>query len=231
MPASTPAVLNPPLVSPPPAVSPPAVKKVNVAEHPLAQHALMALRNKHTASPEFRLISQQLLVLLTIEALRTLPTRDDMVQTHATTHTGPVLAKPVVFLSVTRHGLGLAHKVAELFPNLLVGSISLDQSGDTLGVEPRLHLVNAPALSDVRVILFVPVVATGSSASQALKFIRKAGAADITLLSYLVSFQGLSRLQSTAPELSVWTAAIDSEWDSKRGPLPGLGNFAERLYG
>jgi uracil phosphoribosyltransferase len=206
-------------------------KKVKVAEHPLAQHALMTLRNKLTAAAEFRQTSHQLLVLLTVEALRTLPTRDDMVQTHSTTHTGPVLAKPVVFLSVTRHGLGLAHKVAELFPSLLVGSVSLERSGDTLGIEPRLHLVNAPALSDVRILLFVPVVATGASASQALKFLRKAGATDITLISFLVSFQGLSRLQTGAPDLHVSTAAIDSDWDSKRGPLPGLGNFAERLYG
>ena len=191
----------------------------------------MALRNKFTAAPEFRQHSEQLLVLLAVEALRTLPTRDDMVQTHSTTHTGQVLAKPVIFLSVSRHGLGLAHKAAEFIPHLHVGSISLDRSGDTLGIEPRLHLANAPALGDVRVILFVPVIASGSSASQALKFLRKAGATDITLLSFLVSFQGLSRLQTGMPELNVWTAAIDSDWDSKRGPLPGLGNFAERLYG
>lgn len=212
-----------------PTINPPTVKKVNVAEHPLAQHTLMALRNKHTASPQFRQLSNQLLVLLALEATRTLPTRDDLVQTYSTTHTGSVLAKPVVLLSITRHGLGLAHQLAGFFPDLLVGSISLERNGNP-GIEPRLHIVNAPALSDASVILFDPVVATGLSASQAVSFIRRAGATDITLLSFIVSFQGLSRLQSAAPDLSVWTAGIDSEWDSKRGPLPGLGNFAERLY-
>ena len=227
-------------ITPPPVVSPvaaapiataPVPKTINVAEHSLARHALMLLRNKHTASAQFRQITNQLLVLLTLEATRTLPTRDELVETHSTTHTGQVLAKPVVFLSITRHGLGLAHSVANFFPELLVGTISLDRNGDNPHTEPRLHLVNAPALSDARVILFDPVVASGFSASQAINFIRRAGATDIVLLSFLSSFQGLSRLQSSSPELLVWTAGIDSDWDSKRGPMAGLGNFAERLYG
>ena len=79
-------------------------------------------------------------------------------------------------------------------------------------------------------IIFDPVVATGLTASQAIKFLRRTGATDITLLSYIISFQGLSRLQAASPDLFFWTAGIDSEWDSKRGPLPGLGNFAERLF-
>jgi len=230
-PPKAPPVAIPPAVTPAAVALPPVVPKVNVVDHPLAQHALMALRNKHTSSAQFRQISAQLLVLLAIEATRTLPTRDDMVQTQSTTHTGLVLAKPVVFLSVTRHGLGLAHKTAEFIPDLLVGAISLDRNGDNNGVEPRLHIVNAPALSDARVILFDPVIATGLTASKALGFIRRTGATDITLLSLLVSFQGLARLQAANPELPIWTAGIDSEWDSKRGPLPGLGNFAERLFG
>ncbi len=224
------AIADPVPVVSAPVAQPSVANKVNVADHPLAQHALMALRNKFTVSPQFRQICHHLLALLTIEATRKLPTRDDLVQTHSTTHTGPVLAKPVVFLSVNRQGLGLAHHMADFFPDLLVGAISLERNGNP-GIEPRLHLVNAPALSDARVILFDPVVATGLTASQAIKFIHRTGATDVTLISYIVSFQGLSRLQAAAPDLSIWTAGIDSDWDSKKGPLPGLGNFTERLYG
>jgi uracil phosphoribosyltransferase len=245
-------------VRPAPAANhPPAARKVNVAEHPLAQHGLMALRNKHTAPAQFRQISNQLLVLLAVEATRSLPTRDELVETahgasvttapwavppaapvreetngnRAPTHTGQVLARPVVFLSITRHGLGLAHNLVDFFPGVHVGAISLDRAGDGPGVESRLHLVNAPALGDARVILFDPVVATGSSASAALNLARRSGATDLTLISFLISFQGLTRLQNSVPDLTVWTAGIDSNWDSKRGALPGLGNFAERLYG
>lgn len=214
-----------------PAPASPSVKKTNVAEHPLAQHALTALRNKHTPPAQFRQISNQLLVLLALEATRNLSTHDELVETHSTTHTGQVLAKPVIFLSVTRHGLGLAHNVADFFPGMLVGTVTLERKGEHAAVEPRLHIVNAPALSDAKVILFDPVVTTGMSANLALNFIRRSGAADVSLVSFLVSFAGLSRLQTALPDLTVWTAGIDNEWDSKKGPMPGLGNFAERLYG
>lgn len=208
----------------------PAVKRLHLVEHPLAQHALTALRDKHTPPPEFRVISNQLLILLALEATRTLPVRNHAVETATGPHVGQVLTKPVVFLSITRHGLGLAHSMADIFPNLLVGAISLDRAGEGQDYEPRLHIVNAPALSDARVILFDPVVASGLSATLALNLVRRSGATDISFVSFLVSLPGLSRLQSALPDLMVWTAAIDTELDPKRGPLPGMGNFAERLY-
>jgi len=209
----------------------PAVKKTHLLEHPLAQHAVTMLRNKLTSPAQFRTICNQLLVLLTVESARTLPTRDESIETALAPHTGQVLARPVVFLSVTRHGLGLSHAIADFIPGVLVGAVSLERAPDSHAMEPRLHLPNAPALGDVRVILFDPVVASGGSVSVALNLLRRSGATDISLLSFLVSLPGLSRIQSSFPDVTVWTAAIDSEMDPKRGPLPGLGNFAERLYG
>jgi uracil phosphoribosyltransferase len=74
-------------------------------------------------------------------------------------------------------------------------------------------------------------VGAGFSASSALHLIHASGASDISLLSFLVSSPGLKRIQTAVPGLTVWTAAIEQELDPKRGPLPGMGNFAERLYG
>ncbi len=211
--------------------APSAPRKTHVLDHPIAQHALTALRNRHTAAQEFRDFSNQLLLFLAMEATRALPAREEAVEGCAGPCTGKVLAKSVVFLSVTRRAMGLAHNVSEFIPDLLVGSISIDQSSGSSRPVPRLHLVNAPALADSQIILFDPVVATGLSASLALNLLRGSGASDIVFISFLVSAQGLARIHSTAPDLRVWTAAIDSDWDSKRGPMPGLGNFSERLYG
>jgi uracil phosphoribosyltransferase len=207
----------------------PAVR-VNVAEHPVAQHALTALRNKHTPPKQFRQFSNQLLVFLTIEATRTLPTREEMIETAEDSHAGRVLETPVIFLSLARHGLGLAHAIAEFIPGVSIGTIGLERAGHDQRLEPRLHLVHAPALNSARVILFDPIVGTGHSASVALHLLRCSGASDVSLLSFLISAPGLKRVQATVPDLTVWTAAIERDLDPKRGLLPGLGNFAERLY-
>jgi uracil phosphoribosyltransferase len=210
--------------------SPPPTN-INVVEHPVAQHALTALRNKETPTKQFRVHSNQLLVLLALEATRTLPTREEAVETPADSHVGCVLDKPVIFLSLTRQGLGLAHTLADFIPGMSFGSITLDHTSSRKHREPRIHLVNAPMLPDARVILFDPVVGAGFSASSALHLIHASGASDISLLSFLISSPGLKRVQAAIPGLTVWTAAIEPELDAKRGPLPGLGNFAERLYG
>jgi len=210
--------------------SPPPTN-INVAEHPVAQHALTVLRNKHTPTKQFRVHCNQLLVMLALDATRTLPTREEPVETPADSHVGSALGKPIIFLSLTRQGLGLAHTLADFIPGLSIGSINLDYSRKGRFPEPRLHLVNAPMLTDARVIIFDPVVGAGFSASSALHLIHASGASDVSLLSFLISSPGLKRIQAAIPGLTVWTAAIEQELDPKLGPLPGLGNFAERLYG
>ncbi len=221
----------PPALQPTVVVPPPPIKKTHLLEHPLAQQALTNLRNKDTAPQQFRLTCSNLLMMLLIEATRTLPVREHTVETGTGSATGRALTRPVILLTVARHGLGLAHNMADLFPHLLVGIISMDRSLDGRAVEPRLHIANTPALGDASVILFDPVVASGGSAQAALNLVRRAGATDVTLVSFLFSLPGLSRVQSSFPTLKVWTAGIDDELDPKRGPLPGLGSFTERLYG
>lgn len=207
------------------------VQTVNVVDHAIARHALTALRNRRTTPGQFRVSANQLVVLLALEATRMLPTRDRSVETMSGPGIGQVLGKTVIFLSLSRHGLGLAHQVADFIPNVTIGTISVELGGNGQDLESRLHLPNAPALNDVRVILFDPVVSTGLSASLALDVLRRSGASDIALISFLVSSVGLERLLAARPDLNVWTAAIDTEWDSTRGPILSLGDFGERLYG
>ena len=204
------------------------LNRVNVAAHPAAQHALSLLRSKPTQAWEFRTTCNQLLMLLAMDATRSLPLRDRTIETNHGAQPGHALAKPVVFLSVTRDGLGLSHTISDCLPGLLVGGISIERTPDHSGFQSRLHLPSAPALSDSRVILFDPVVSTAAAAGSALRLVRRLGATDISLLSFVISSQGLLRLQADYPELTVWTAAVDSAWDPKRHPTTLLGNFRER---
>jgi len=202
---------------------------IHVLDHPIARHALIALRDQHTTPKHIRYYSHQLLTLLTMEATRNLPTRSTTVEATYGVTTGDTLAKPVIFVSLNRYGLGLSHQVGDLIPDALVGSISLDHSSERR-VEPRLHLSNAPALHEARVIVFDPVVGSGLSAGIALSLLRRSGATDLTMMSFIMSSAGVPRVLAAAPEASLFTAAIDTEYDPKRGPLPGIGKFSHRFY-
>jgi len=229
--ASVPAQLEAPSLRPSlEETAPISISRVRVAEHPAAQHALAVLRNRQTETWEFRATSNQLLVLLAMEATRTLPLREQEVDTGMEPWMGRVLAKPVVFLPVTRDGLGLSHTVAESLPGIMVGGISLERIQGSKVFQPRLHLPNAPALGDCRVILFDPVISTGTAADVALSLVYRLGAVDVCLLSFMISTPGLHHLQAVYPELTVWTANIDGDWDGQQTPGPMLGNFRNRLF-
>jgi len=229
MPGPGPLNLNGASMDKPPAVP---AKKLHVLDHPIARHVLTALRNRHTPAAEIRGLSNQLLALLAFEATRSLATRDESIEVDGASDPliGKVLAKPVVFLSLVRHGLGLAHNLADFIPGVSIGTISLEYSGDRKRVESRLHLVNSPTLRDSRVMLFDPIIGSGISVGSALTLVHRSGAADIALLSFVTSAEGLSHVQAALPDVAIWTAAIDPDLDSKRGPLPGIGDYAARLY-
>ena len=204
---------------------------MNIVAHPLAEVALTAMRDRSTPPDRFRSMCNLLLMLLTVEATRSLSTRERRVETDDGIRTGRTFGRPMLFISLNRAGLGLVRNIVELIPNLNAGSISIERSGESGGVEPRLHLSAAPSLDKACVILFQPVVASGASAVVALDLLRRAGAKDPILLSCLVSFQGLTRIHGSFPEVPIWTAAVDSDWNSTRGPMPGFGKFADRLFG
>jgi uracil phosphoribosyltransferase len=51
------------------------------------------------------------------------------------------------------------------------------------------------------------------------------------LISLIMSAKGQSRIQAADKNVQLWAAAVDNDWDAKVGPLPGVGDFSERLYG
>ncbi len=206
-----------------------APTKIHVLDHGIARHAMTGLRDQQSSSQQVRYYSHQLLTLLMIEATRSLPTRSTSVEASYGLANGEILAKPTIFISLNRHGLGLSHQVGDMIPDILIGSISLDHSPEHR-VEPRLHLAHAPALQEAKVLLYDPVVGSGLSAGIALNLLRRSGAADLTLISFVVSSVGLPRIFTAAPEASVYCGAIDTEYDPKRGPLPGIGHYSQRLY-
>jgi uracil phosphoribosyltransferase len=211
--------------------APAAARRTNVLDHPVAQHALAAMRSRHTPQNEFRDSSSQLLLHLAVEATRSLPSREESIETFAGLHSGRALARPVVFITVRRQSHGLGQVVSQIIPEVLMGTISLGHSSGSERLEPRLHMTSSPAFSDVRILLFDPVVTSGGSVCAAIDHLRRCGATDISLLSFVISGQGLARIEAALPDLTIWTAAVDRGWDKKLGPTPGLGNFSERLYG
>ena len=202
---------------------------VNVVDHPLASHLLLALRDRTTPPALFRSITKRLTTILMIEATRDLPTAQRTVSTPLEETSGATLAGPIVAVPILRAGLGMLDAVVELFPEVRVGYLGLERDEATF--QPSEYYAKLPSLADAVTFVLDPMLATGGSASAALESVKKAGAEAVRMVSVVSAPEGVRVLQDDHPDVDIVTAGLDRELNSTAYILPGLGDFGDRLFG
>lgn len=203
---------------------------VHLVTHPIAQHALLLLRSTSSYPSRFRRLAHRLSLLITIEATRDLPTEARTVDTPLEPATGRVLLNDVVAVPVLRAGLIMAESVLDLLPEARMGHVGL-QRDETTAVASRYYLKLPPISPSTTVLVVDPMLATGGSACMALELVHAAGAKHVRLLSIVAAPEGVAAVQTSFPNVPVFTAAVDRQLNDQKYILPGLGDFGDRLYG
>lgn len=203
---------------------------VIVFDHPLIQHKLTHLRDHTTGHRPFRALLYQIAGLMVYEATRSLPVRTMDVQTPVEMTRGARLSAVVTVVPVLRSGLGMAEGILEMMPEARVGHLGLARDEATL--QPRVYLRKLPFdLAAGPVLLVDPMLATGGSASEAVRLLREAGAKDLRMICLVAAPEGIRRMLQDHPELVIYTAAIDRQLDERGYICPGLGDAGDRMYG
>jgi uracil phosphoribosyltransferase len=203
---------------------------LHLVSHPVAQDALVSLRDTTTHTALFRRLAHRVGVLVAAEATRDLPTRPVSVDTPLESTTGHQLATDIVVVAVLRAGLSLVDSVLELVPHARVGHVGLKRDEATaVATKYSSHL--PPSLSDSLVLLVDPMLATGGSAIMAVDVLKAAGATRIRLLCVVAAPEGVAALSAAHPDVDVYTPALDRALNAKKYIMPGLGDFGDRLYG
>lgn len=203
---------------------------VHLVTHPIAQHALLRIRNASTHPSQFRRLAARLSVIIAIDATRDLATEQRTVDTPLEPATGFSLQHDIVVVPVLRAGLAMAEAVLTLLPEARVGHIGLQRDEET-AVASRYYL-KLPAIAATTTVLVVdPMLATGGSAQAALDLVKAAGGVDVRLLSIVAAPEGVAHVQQTHPDVSIYTTAVDRQLNAQKYILPGLGDFGDRLYG
>lgn len=203
--------------------------RVTVVAHPLASHLLADLRRTDTLPERYRVLARRLSMVLALEATADLPTVTEEVMTPLAPATAQLLGKGVVAVPILRAGLGMLEAVTELLPDVGVGYIGLERDEETL--QPTEYYSKVPDLTDQRVLLLDPMLATGGSAAFAAELLRQRGASDLTLVSVIAAPEGIERLTTADPDICVVTAAVDERLNEVGYIVPGLGDFGDRLFG
>lgn len=106
---------------------------ITITNHPLIQHKLSILRDKNTASKEFRALISEIAMLMCYEATRDLQLKEVEIETPvAKAKVKQLSGKKLAIVPILRAGLGMVDGVTALIPSARVGHIGLYRDPETL---------------------------------------------------------------------------------------------------
>ncbi|PZO65939.1 MAG: uracil phosphoribosyltransferase [Paracoccus denitrificans] len=204
---------------------------LTVVKHPLVQHKLSIMRDKHTSTGEFRRLLREISLLLAYEVTRELEMTTAGIETPVGPMQAPTLeGKKLALISILRAGNGLLDGILELIPAARVGFIGLYRDPETL--QPVEYYNKVPHELDARMTIVVdPMLATGNSSVAAIDILKREGAANLRFLCLLAAPEGVARMQEAHPDVPIVTAAVDERLDDHGYIVPGLGDAGDRLFG
>lgn len=206
-------------------------KNVHLIDHPLVQHKLTIMRDKNTATYDFRALIREVSMLMGYEVLRDLPVEDVTIETPLEKMTGKSLAgKKVCIVPILRAGTGFLDGLLELVPAARVGHIGLYRDPETL-VPVEYYLKMPDDLANRQVIVVDPMLATGHSAVAAVERIKDQEATDVKFMCLIAAPEGLKTFHEAHPDVPVYTAAIDRQLNDHGYILPGIGDAGDRIFG
>jgi len=204
---------------------------VTVVDHPLVQHKLTLMRDRHTPTAHFRQLLREIALLLTYEVMRPLRLTTKRIETPMMEMDAPILeGKKPVFASVLRAGNGLLEGMLDLVPSARVAHVGVYRNPETLAAVE--YYFKAPEdLADRLVIVVDPMLATGHTATAAIDRLKEVGVTDMRFVCLLAARPGVEALRDAHPDVPIWAAAVDDELNDHGYIIPGLGDAGDRTYG
>jgi len=203
---------------------------VHVVDHPIAQHALLALRNKTSTHEQFRRLSRRISIIVTTEATRDLPVVRATVDGPLESVDGQLLRGDIVVVPVLRAGMGMLEAVMDLIPDARVGYIGL-QRDERTAIASQYYSKLPDRLEKSYVLMIDPMLATGGSAVAALDLLQSSGAKIIRMICIVAAPEGVALVEKHHPGVAIYTPVIDDRLNDHKYIVPGLGDFGDRLYG
>lgn len=197
--------------------------------HPVVQHKLTLLRDENTNSRAFRDIMNEIGRFLAYEATRNLKMKKMNIRTPIESTSADYVEKYPIVVSVLRAGNGLLDGVLDTLPFSAVGFVGMYR--DKFINNTVEYYFKLPEKSEGQDILLLdPMLATGDTAIAALDRLKQYNVGKITMLTVLVSPEGLERIHHFHPDVDVYTVSKEKGLNEKGYLLPGLGDAGDRLY-
>ena len=192
--------------------------RVVVPPHPLIGHWLTVLRQRDTPPAIYASAFHELGKWLTYEALRDwLPHQQQCIESEQGPTEGTVIAQgiPLINLPLLPTALDLWQGARGLVPNAI---LCLD------GVPNQIE-------ANAGVLVFIDQITDGKRLQSVLDQLRKRGLQGkrLRVICAVASNPGLKALGEACPDLTIYTACIDSDLTESGLINPGIGDPMQRL--
>ena len=203
----------------------------HLVDHPLVQHKLTIMRRIGTSSKDFRQLLDEISMLMGYEVTRDLPLEDIEIETPvAKTVAKRIAGKKLAIVPILRAGLGMVDGLLSLVPVARVGHIGLYRDPETH--TPVEYYCKLPAdISNRLVIVVDPMLATGGSASDAIRMLKDKGCTSIRLMCLVAAPEGVKKVQADHPNVDIFCASLDERLNDHAYIVPGLGDAGDRIFG
>ena len=205
--------------------------KLIIMDHPLIKHKIGIIRDASTGTKEFREMISEIAMLECYESTRNLKLEEVEIETPITATTVERLAgKKLAIVPILRAGLGMVSGMQTLIPSAKVGHIGMYRDPETLN--PVEYYCKLPADIEERDVFVVdPMLATGGSACDAIRQLKKHGCQHIRFLCIIAAPAGVERLQKEHPDVDIVVGALDNCLNEVGYIVPGLGDAGDRIFG
>lgn len=206
-----------------------SVAAINRVAHSLVEHHLAILRDVATPPMRFRQSMTALAMILGGEVTRSLPTVAGTVQTPVGQAQCQRMQQSIAIVPILRAGLGLVEPLLTLMPEAQVWHLGLyrdESDASPVSYYDKLPPNQAPQLA----IIADPMLATGGSIMLAIERLRNWGVSQIHAISVIAAPEGIERVQSRFPDISITVAAIDECLNESAFIVPGLGDAGDRIF-
>jgi uracil phosphoribosyltransferase len=198
--------------------------------HPCVQHKLSLIRDSETGHKKFRELATEITMFVCYEALQSIRVKEVDVQTPVSKAKCHQIDEDIVVVPILRAGVGMLDGILALVPSARVGFVGLYR--DEITKEPISYYERMPHhVKDGLCIVVDPMIATGGSTVAAIDVLKSQGATHIVVVCIVTCPEGVQRVESAHPDVTIYAASVDDGLDERKYIVPGLGDAGDRLYG
>eukprot|EP01095_Lingulamoeba_sp_RSL-Kostka_P009064 TRINITY_DN30_c1_g2_i1.p1 TRINITY_DN30_c1_g2~~TRINITY_DN30_c1_g2_i1.p1 ORF type:complete len:246 (-),score=78.14 TRINITY_DN30_c1_g2_i1:155-892(-) len=196
---------------------------------------LTIIRDKTTPRDQFIFYSNRLIRLLIEEGLSYLPFEEKTIITPTgSEYKGVQFSSKICGVSMVRAGESMEAGLRQVCQKIRIGKILIVKNEENGKIKTQALYAKFPSdISERKVLLLDPMLATGASVKEAIRVLISSGVKqeNILFLNLICAPEGIKSLTEKYSKIEIVSCEIDDGINENGISLPGIGDFGDRYFG